>query len=144
MTYFDTSYLVRLYWSDQGYEAVRNLAERVPDVVCGWHGRVELLAAFHRKFREGVATQDMLSSLIQQFRLDEIEGGFTWLALTDRVMERVENVFSELPRDVYLRSADATHLACAAEYGLTAIYSHDRHLLAAAPCFGLRGINVIG
>ncbi len=143
MTYFDTSYLVRLYWNDPGHEIVRDLAGRATDVCCGRHGRVELIAAFHRKYREGAATREVFVGLLRQFHLDEKEGGLTWLPLTDQVMEHVERIFTDLPRDVYLRSADALHLACAVESGLAEIYTNDRHAIAAAPYFGLRGINVI-
>ena len=48
-----------------------------------------------------------------------------------------------LPEDVFLRSADALHLTCAAANGFSAVYSHDRHLLNAAPHFGLEGRDIL-
>ena len=51
--YFDTSYLVRLYLQDAGYEQVRALAGSVTTLVSAWHAQTEVVAALHRTFREG-------------------------------------------------------------------------------------------
>jgi len=48
------------------------------------------------------------------------------------------------PAAVFLRAADAIHLATAAESEFRIVYSNDAHLLAAAKYFGIEGRNVIG
>jgi len=41
--------------------------------------------------------------------------------------------------DLFLRTADAVHLATAQQIGESDVWTNDRHMLAAAPYFGLRG-----
>ena len=74
---------------------------------------------------------------------DDDVGLVTWFPVTALLLERVKQEFEKLPVTVFLRTADALHLACAREQGFTEIYSNDRHLLAAASHFGLVGKNVI-
>ncbi len=75
---------------------------------------------------------------------DTRAGGIVWLPLTPTVYAKVEAFFLNDSSSVYLRAADAVHLACAAEHGFKKVYSNDRHFLSAAVYFGLKGINVIG
>ena len=49
----------------------------------------------------------------------------------------------ETPASVFLRAADAIHLATAAESGFRIVYSNDVHLLNAAKHFEIEGRDVI-
>lgn len=142
MVYFDTSYLARLYLQDTGYEAVRVLAAQRP-VATSRHGRTEITAALHRAFREGRFDESVRTQVMLQADQDFDSGFLRIFELTETVYRRAEKIYSTAPPSAFLRAADALHLACAAEYGFNEIHSHDRHLLLAAPLFGLRGVNVI-
>jgi predicted nucleic acid-binding protein len=141
--YFDTSYMVRLYLEDNGFEAVRKLAAAASTLVSAWHGQAETIAALHRAYREGRFTAERYLFALNQFKEEQHSSHFFWCELTDKVKARLEKAFQSAPSSTFLRSADALHLACAAEYGFKEVYSNDRHFLAAAPCFGLQGLNVI-
>ena len=143
LPYFDTSYLVRLYLRDLGYEAVRELAGAGTAVASAWHARSEIMAAFHRGLREGRLQQGAYRSALAQFLTDSNDGLFHWLPLTDSIQERLEQFFWQASATTFLRAADALHLACAAEYGFKQVYSNDRHFLAAAPLFRLTATNII-
>jgi predicted nucleic acid-binding protein len=141
--YFDTSYLVRLYYQDAGADAVRALAA-TDHVACAAHGQAEMMAAFHRKLREGAIRQAAYAALMGQVRAHIDAGAFQWLVQDGEIFLRIRNVYQKLPAAVFLRAADAIHLATAAESEFRIVYSNDAHLLAAAKYFGIEGRNVIG
>jgi predicted nucleic acid-binding protein len=141
MIYFDSSYLVRLYFEDAGFQSVRELAS-TDLLVSAQHGRAEVIAAFHRKMREGIVTNSGYEFVLKQFSEDIRAGGFQWLPLSEAVLERLEAMFAALPPGLFLRAGDALHLSTAAEARLREVYSNDANLLAAAPHFGLRAIDV--
>lgn len=142
MIYLDTSYIVRLYLEDHGFEEVRTLCE-AQDAACCLHGRAEVLGAFHRQFREGRLNARQLAEIIDQFEADSAAGGFAWFPFEESITRRLAERYRNVPATTFLRAADAVHLACAVKNGFREIYSNDRHLLGAAPLFGVRGVNVI-
>ncbi len=142
MLYFDTSYLVRLYTSDPGWEQVRALAG-TDRLACCLHGRAETVAAFHRKLREGAILGREFKTLLAEFDRDSEAGAFRWLPLSPSVVERLSSTYASLPPNVALRAADAIHLACAAEAGCGRVFSNDTRFLTAASHFGLVGENVL-
>ena len=106
MTYFDVSYVVRLYFEDPGWKKVRALAVR-SSIACGLHGQAEMAAAFHRKVREGVVSAAQLRHVQGQFALDCSESAYRWLPLSPAVSARVTESYAMLPRTVFLRSGSA-------------------------------------
>ena len=142
MIYFDASYLVRPYCTDRGFEEVRHVAS-TDNLACAQHGQAEVIAAFHRKYREGRLTSTVYRLVLQQFADDIRADAFTWLPFSPAILERVRVKFESLPIRNFLRASDALHLAIAGENGFRQLYSNDRNLSAAAPHFGLRGVNII-
>ena len=107
MIYFDTSYLVRLYYADPGADAVRALGA-TDNIACAAHGQVEVIAAFHRKLHEGAIKPAAYAELLRQLRAHDEAGAFQWLAQGPEIYACIAGVYAKLPSTVYLRAADAT------------------------------------
>ena len=104
---------------------------------------MEVTAVFHRKLREGFLTPAEAEIFFAEFGRDVQQGLWNLLPLNSELLEQVAAAYRTLPETVYLRSADALHLICARENGFTEIHTNDRHLLASASHFGLKGVDVI-
>lgn len=106
------------------------------------HERLDVWSGVHRHLREGNITSGNARAVWQQFRADERAGLWHWLGLTERAVRRACEAFERLDPEIFLRSGDALHLACARENGFAEIFSGDRILLGAAAHVGLKGVSV--
>jgi predicted nucleic acid-binding protein len=141
MIYLDATFFVRLYVDEPGFEKVRGLVQRVVAVRSSILAKMETEAALHRQLREGRFNALLFREANAQFADDCAKQFIEWLPLTPAVVECVRSTFLKVPSNVFLRAGDAIHLATASEAGFKEIYSNDRHLLAAASLFKLKGIN---
>ena len=142
MIYLDSSYIFKCYINEPGTRPVLSLVQGRSGCGSSLHARTEFWSGLHRRVCDTVTSVQDARRIWRQFEQDERAAVWHWLPLNDSVIRRACDVFEKLPRDVFLRSGDALHLACAAENRFTEIYSGDRILLAAAPHFGLNGISV--
>ena len=143
MIYWDTSYLAKIYLREPGTEAVLQAFTDQGGIVCSEHGQLEFMTTLKRHQREGLMTAAQLKFIWHKHEQDAAEGLIQFLPLTTRLIQLACETLGPLPPSVFLRAGDALHLASAKDAGLKEIYSHDRHLLAAAPHFGLKGRDVI-
>jgi predicted nucleic acid-binding protein len=143
MIYFDSTYIIKCYLAEPGSAEVLALAQGHPGRACALHGRLEFFSAVKRHLREGNLAARKGQEVLRQFTRDEAADLWSFLPLARSLIESACTRLGALPDSVLCRAADALHLTCAALNGFDAIYSNDRHLLAAAPHFGLEGRNVI-
>jgi predicted nucleic acid-binding protein len=143
MIYFDSAYLARCYLPEPGHAEVAALAGRSPQVACAEIARIEVASVFHRKLREHAITPAIHREVSCQFADDIAAGIWLLLPVTESLLTHAQAAYQTLPATLFLRSADCLHLCAARQAGFKEIYSNDRHLLAAAPHFGLRPVNVI-
>lgn len=142
MIYVDSCYLAKLYLPEPDSILVQAGVQAAGQAVCSVHGQTEVQAVFHRKLRENLIARPEFELLMDQFASEADTAKYLWLPLTASVLALAQTTIRSLPAGIFLRAADALHLASAAEKGFTEIYTSDRHVLAAAPHFGLSAITL--
>lgn len=96
----------------------------------------------HRRLREGTSSPRDARDLAARFYEHTEEGLWNLIPLTEALLRRTSAMVLSAPRDLFLRTADAVHLATALEIGERNVWTNGRHMLAAAPYFGLTGRSV--
>ena len=143
MIYFDTSYIVKCDLNETGSTEVRALAESTEGLGSCLHGRAEFWTAVKRNVREKLITGAEATATFERFEADEAAGVWHWFSIERPLVDRTCQRVASAADTVFLRAADALHLACAEEQGFTEIYTHDGHVLGAASIFGLLGKDII-
>lgn len=140
--YFDTAYMAKCYLNETDAARVRALARKATSRYSSSLCIAELASVLYRHVRERSLTPTAAHAKLDTFLEDVQQGVWTLLPVSDRLLFRVEKQIRRLPAAIFLRAADAVHLVAAEDAGFTEIWTNDRHMLAAAPAFGLIGCSV--
>ena len=140
--YFDAAYIAKCYLREPDARAVREVAQSCDAVHTSAFSIAEIALVFHRHLREGTLNVKSSPKVREQFWQDVTAQIWIMEPVTNHLLQKLEIYTRRLPADVFLRAGDAIHLVSALDAGFTEIWSNDRHLLAAAAHFGLRGRSV--
>jgi predicted nucleic acid-binding protein len=140
--YVDSAYVAKFYLNEPDSQAVRAAIGKAKDLVSSAWALAEVACSLHRHLRQGSLSAVQVHELSRAF-FDHVGAGiWTLVPVSERLLRRVASVVSAAPPGVYLRAGDALHLATAQDIGEPEIWTSDRHVLAAAPHFGLVGRSV--
>ena len=102
----------------------------------------EFHGVIHARVREGSSTPADARELAARFLELIHEGLWSLIPVNEALLRRTGALIVSAPADLFLRTADAVHLATAHEAGEREVWTNDRHMLAAASYFGMTGRSV--
>lgn len=140
--YLDTCYIAKFYLNELDSMPVRELVRGADQIHSSIWALAEFHAVLHRRFREGVASAEEARDLASRFSEHARDGLWNFIPVGEALLRRTGMLLISAPREMFLRTADAVHLATARELGARDVWTNDRHMLAAAPYFGLTGRSV--
>jgi hypothetical protein len=145
--YLDTSYIAKFYFNEPESSRVRELVRKADAIHSSLWVLAESHAVIHRRLREDSSLPGSFSlndarDLASRFSKHVEQGLWNLIPVTEALLRRTSSLMVSAPRDLFVRTADAVHLATAQEAGERDVWTNDRHMLAAAAYFGLTGRSV--
>ena len=140
--YLDSAYIAKCYLNEPDAPQVRALVVGQQGLTSSAWCIAEVACVFQRHVREGALSRTQANRLRKLWLSDMGAGVWTLVPVTQSLLDDVREGVARLRRDVYLRAGDALHLVTAREAGFREVWTNDRHLLGAAPHFGLVGRSV--
>jgi predicted nucleic acid-binding protein len=137
--YLDTSYIAKFYFNEPESSKVRELVRKADAIHSSLWALTEFHAVIHRRLREGALSPKDALDLASRFSAHVEDGLWDLIPVHEALLRRTSALIVSAPRDLFIRTADAVHLATAHEIGERDVWTNDRHMLAAAPHFGLTG-----
>jgi predicted nucleic acid-binding protein len=137
--YLDTSYIAKFYFNEPESSRVRELVRKADAIHSSLWALAEFHAVIHRRMREGALTPGEGLDMASRFA-DHVEDGlWNLIPVHEALLRRTSRLILSAPSDLFIRTADAVHLATAHEIGERDVWTNDRHMLAAAAYFGITG-----
>ena len=140
--YLDTSYIAKFYFNERESPRVRELVRKADTIHSSLWALAEFHAVLHRRMREGASSPSDARELALRFSEHIRDGLWNLIPVNEALLRRTSALMVSAPRDLFIRTADAVHLSTAHEIGEPAVWTNDRHMLAAATYFGLTGRSV--
>ncbi len=137
--YLDASALVKLYLPESESDDLDDALQGRSDLIVSDLAITEIVSAISRRRREGALRAESCVRLHRKV-LADIKGG---LYIKGDLMPEVHREAERLllaVNDIFLRAADALHLALASLAGAAAIVTYDRRLAEAATRIGLNSL----
>jgi predicted nucleic acid-binding protein len=137
--YFDAAYVAKYYLNEPDSPRVRKIIQGADSLTSSAWSMAEVSCAFRRYLRQGDISAEQFQLLSREFLSHVDSELWTLVPVSAGLIRRVTSLVATLPPDVFLRAGDAVQLVSALEAGEPEVWTNDRHMLAAAPHFGLVG-----
>jgi predicted nucleic acid-binding protein len=140
--YFDTAYILKFYLDDLDAPLLHGIVEEAEAIRSSFWSFTEFHSALHRRVREKSMDAQITREIAAAFRKHVDDKLWNLIPVNEALLRSTGMAVLAAPTGLFLRAGDALHLTTARDAGETEIWTSDRHMLAAAPYFGLQGRSI--